>query len=211
VTDATCSVEGCARPVTARGMCKRCYYRALNKGEFQPNAPRTVCSVEDCGAKHYGRGLCRAHWKKQRRYGDPLFVTGRKKAGDPWPECSVDGCAAPAKSRGYCKQCYARWLKHGDPTAGGAPRPQGEVLSYNGVHRRLREIRGKASEYNCVDCGGQAAEWSFCHDAEMQLVDPHGLPYSPDLDDYQARCARCHWAYDRNRGSTPLHGESSVA
>ena len=47
-------------------------------------------------------------------------------------------------------------------------------------HGRIRQERGKASEYQCVDCDKQALDWSTVHDsAEM-------VP----------RCRSCHKKYD---------------
>ena len=32
------------------------------------------CSIEGCEGKHFGRSYCNKHYKKMKRYGDPLYV-----------------------------------------------------------------------------------------------------------------------------------------
>jgi hypothetical protein len=56
---------------------------------------------------------------------------------------------------------------------------------YRIIHRRKRRYDGKASEYECVDCGDPARDWSFEHDTD---------PWN--LDNYVPRCRRCHALYD---------------
>lgn len=38
------------------------------------------CSIHGCEKEHYGKGFCRAHYKRNRRHGDPL--AGRISTGD---------------------------------------------------------------------------------------------------------------------------------
>lgn len=77
-----------------------------------------LCPTPDCGKPVRAAGLCEAHYRKKRRYGDPLHRWRRPEYG----LCSVDGCtnsADPKKggSRGWCSKHYDRWHHHGDPTA----------------------------------------------------------------------------------------------
>ena len=58
---------------------------------------------------------------------------------------------------------------------------------YNIVHKELKKAFGSASEWDCVDCGGQAREWSWNRDRDPKLV-----------ASYDARCAKCHRIYDGN-------------
>jgi hypothetical protein len=41
---------------------------------------RGICSIEGCNRPHSARGLCKAHWKRWKKYGDPL-VTRRPGLG----------------------------------------------------------------------------------------------------------------------------------
>jgi hypothetical protein len=37
-----------------------------------PDLPKKECSVADCSRKLYAKGLCEMHWRRLRKYGDPL-------------------------------------------------------------------------------------------------------------------------------------------
>lgn len=39
---------------------------------MNPQQPKATCSVDGCVDAVFGRGWCNKHWKKWRRYGDPL-------------------------------------------------------------------------------------------------------------------------------------------
>ena len=75
-----------------------------------------LCAVPDCNRSRYGYGYCGAHYRRWKKYGDPL-KSGRALNGQR-PLCSVQGCERAACSRGWCKMHYSRWKKHGDPLAG---------------------------------------------------------------------------------------------
>jgi len=79
MTDRTCSVAGCTKPVNARGWCKGHYYRWSRYGDplgaappeaFQrPSRPKLPCTVEGCDRPHYGHGWCEPHYARWRRHG----------------------------------------------------------------------------------------------------------------------------------------------
>jgi hypothetical protein len=74
---------------------------------------------------------------------------------------------------------------------------KGDDISYRGAHSRIARNRGKADQYQCVDCDDQAVQWSFNRAAaEVVKVSPAGMPYSPNPADYEPRCCRCHLAVD---------------
>lgn len=75
-----CSVEGCRKPVLARGWCNMHYSRWRATGELGPAEAKylyrsgtRLCSIEGCdryvrgGSKH----MCKLHYERLRRYGDP--------------------------------------------------------------------------------------------------------------------------------------------
>lgn len=66
------------------------------------------------------------------------------------------------------------------------------AVGYRAVHWRLKQFRGPARDYLCVDCPGQAEEWSY--------VGPLENTYSTNPDDYQPRCRRCHRKLDIGPG-----------
>jgi hypothetical protein len=76
---------------------------------------------------------------------------------------------------------------------------QGAAVSYDGLHKRLRKERGPADAHDCIDCGRQAAHWSYDHSDPDERLGSDG-PYSVDLDRYDPRCSRCHILFDRRAG-----------
>src|SRR5215467_10630314 len=66
-------------------------------------------------------------------------------------------------------------------------------------HRRVVRHRGRARNYACADCGGQAREWATIHGRDGE---------SPD--DYRPLCNRCHFWYDgktlQRRGEQSSNG-----
>lgn len=156
-----------------------------------------LCAVEGCGRKSYCRGWCTMHYSRWLAHGDPLFVIRQVKK-----PCSVEGCDRLAHAHGFCIKHLARWEKHGDPlyVAPILGRPlKGEVLSIAGMHKRLSRVLGPASERVCVDCGGQAQEWSYDGadpDELHGVMGGYRMPYSLDMAHYQPRCVRCHRIFD---------------
>lgn len=63
---------------------------------------------------------------------------------------------------------------------------KGVDASKRGIHLWVEDKKGKATDHKCVDCGQQARDWSNSNHQ-----------YSRDLDDYQARCGKCHRLYDK--------------
>jgi hypothetical protein len=60
-----------------------------------------------------------------------------------------------------------------------------ERPSYDVWHNRVKKVRGPASDYCCIDCGGPAEDWSTA---------------DPSSNDawvrFQPRCRKCHRRYD---------------
>lgn len=89
----------------------------------------STCKLEGCGKPHQGLGYCDAHYRRFKKYGDPL---GAKPAFVP-SECSVAGCAKKAECKGMCKAHYYRMLRNGDPSGGRASK--GEPLEWLTRHK----------------------------------------------------------------------------
>lgn len=75
-----------------------------------------------------------------------------------------------------------------------SPRTYG-VPGYYAAHQRVRDERGTASEYPCVDCGRPAQEWTYVHHDPEEVRDHYGT-YSLNPDYYAPRCVRCHRRFD---------------
>ena len=113
-----CSVDGCERPVKARGWCAMHHQRWLKHGDPETRVKRgrpekhaRGCKVDGCEGKHAGKGYCKRHYNRWLRHGDPL---GGSPPRAPRKPCSVKGCDRPAKAKGWCARHHNRWLQHGD-------------------------------------------------------------------------------------------------
>lgn len=110
-----CKIDGCSKPIKARGWCAAHWARWRKTGT--PDASRPVkqlrkgCSVEGCGSKHASSGYCWAHLYRFKKYGDPL---GKKESRKP-TACSIDGCCSVSIARGFCSSHWQKWRKYGDP------------------------------------------------------------------------------------------------
>lgn len=75
-------------------------------------------------------------------------------------------------------------------------------MTYESVHRALREIIGPASGFACSSCGGPAQHWAlqYAGGEHEHLVSEEGRAYSESLCDYAPMCRACHarldWAED---------------
>lgn len=72
----------------------------------------------------------------------------------------------------------------------------GKAIGYRAAHHRVGAKRGPAWAETCVDCRGQAEEWSYDGLDLDEIESPEGLTYSLDPDRYAARCKPCHRAFD---------------
>jgi len=102
---------------------------------------------------------------------------------------------------GYCNTHYKRFSIHGDANMVGlSGRPlKADVPGWAAIHKRLMRKRGKAAEFECVDCGRQAIEWSYNNrDPHEVVAEDHGwvLAWSLDIDNYDPRCRSCHRLFD---------------
>lgn len=112
----TCTIEGCDKPLNARGWCKGHYRRwnlygdplgtPLPRPKPAPK-PKRPCEADGCDRPHYGNGLCEAHWARQRRHGGL-----DNKRGRPYAESVANFWARVVKS----DSC---WLWQGPPNSSG--------------------------------------------------------------------------------------------
>ena len=71
---------------------------------------------------------------------------------------------------------------------------------YTGAHQRVRWLWGPARQYECVACGGRAAEWAYDGTDPTHLLG-QGIwqtsYYSRYPEFYMPMCIRCHRTKDR--------------
>lgn len=169
------------------------------------NATQPPCSADNCDRPCWSRGLCRKHYDHAKNSGALHRYPKRRLPRQP---CALPECHAPRASYGLCSTHLGRVLRHGDPdvclSGPGAENHnwRGDEAGYTAMHDRLRRARGHARDHGCVDCGGQAAEWSYSGNAINELYEtmPSGarFAYSSDQSDYEPRCVRCHRVHDGN-------------
>lgn len=114
--------------------------------------------------------------------------------------CRVEGCPSLVHGRGLCGAHIRRERLYGDPLRLCIDPPlrrgeehwywKGEQVGYGAALARLRNARGKASDYPCRDCSAPAFRWVLVGQATRE--DSRGRTYSLDHDDYAPLCARCH-------------------
>ena len=171
----------------------------------------STCSIDGCGRGHLAHGLCSMHYARLRRLGE-AGSAGSMRAGGAGDPCKVDGCSRDYLAIGFCKLHYQRWAKWGDPMKDdtesrhgeGHPLWVGDSASYHTAHRRIFYKRGSTAGHECVDCGEEAAEWSYDHNDphEKQGLCTRGiqvLTYSPDPYHYSPRCRPCHRKFDSSQ------------
>lgn len=163
----TCKIEGCEKPVHGRDLCGTHYKRLRVHGDTETvlqGGPQRMesatCSVPDCEKPSIARELCATHYARWSKHGDPLHggpvrVIGRGT-------CTVEGCGEPHIARGYCRKHYATWQRHGDPS--GEPAPDGReerwlkqrdgILRRNyGITQEEYEQMAEAQHGRCKLCG----------------------------------------------------------
>lgn len=79
-----CSIDGCDRPVVARGWCQKHYYRWQRNGHMdivRKTYNGAICDVEGCDQKAVGHGYCSTHYGRWKRHGDPLVTKSKFPGG----------------------------------------------------------------------------------------------------------------------------------
>jgi hypothetical protein len=112
MSERTCSIAGCNRPLRARGWCATHHqrWRVTGTTDDPKRWPKT-CTFPECDNPHNSQGLCYSH-KKQRLQGESLRPLA-KKCKKP---CRIDGCDEWSANAGLCGRHHRRLQRYGDPT-----------------------------------------------------------------------------------------------
>jgi hypothetical protein len=102
-------------------------------------------------------------------------------------------------TRDLCPRDYKRWLLYGDPTHVEPPRgnSKGDDVGYKGMHDRVRQLYGDATENPCRQCGKRADQWAYDHADPDERQDRKQHSYSIDPAHYLPLCHSCHRKLDR--------------
>ena len=73
-----------------------------------------ICNVEGCNRLVNAKGYCDKHYKRFKKYGDPLIVKLEINHNRD-PICTIEGCNNPHEAKGYCRKHYVRFKKSGNP------------------------------------------------------------------------------------------------
>lgn len=151
-----------------------------------------MCTFTNCNNKDAAKGLCSKHYMRLYR-----------ASGGTCQECD-----RTIYCRGLCESHYKTLLRLENPEYDTAQRDidtSNKSLrnpEYKKAHDNVRRIRGRASNYSCVDCGGTAREWSLSNETDLYgIEDKKTYPYSLNIEDYEPRCSKCHGIYDKSTDS----------
>lgn len=176
MSNRTCSLSECDKPVKRAGYCYGHYMKNWRYGTPTPeHAPGwadirgqrfgTVVVVERDGS----RWLCRCDCGRERL-----------------------ASAGELNRTGEATTCGDRTTHRRRDDAG-----------YGAAHERVRHDRGLVQAHDCIDCGHPAQHWSYNHDDPDERL-AYGLSvrpvaYSLKPEHYAPRCVSCHKRYDLNR------------
>lgn len=157
MTERTCTADGCDRPVLARAMCGMHYQRWLKVNGPQPR-PKVPCSIDGCDRTGGTRGLCKPHYQQWwRREGAtttcslcdaPVFSLGwcrkhyrrNRRWGDPLRGDMPQGLSDRERVEWYTNKTDTCWLWTGtvaNTGYGHIYRKGGPVV---GAHRLSYEV-----------------------------------------------------------------------
>ena len=131
------------------------------------------------------RKFCSTKCQNDYRRGKTVYNSGQFKKGDKAIKPFKKGHTPWNKNTKGVMKANSGSFSKGNIENEKHPRWKGGITPPNKkVHTWVVEHKGKASNYKCK-CGKQALDWSNKnHD------------YKKNLDDYVAKCRKCHIRYD---------------
>lgn len=154
--------------------------------------------------------MCEAHYFRLYRTGSVGSKEVHLKRA-PGTSCAAPGCEAIPPRAALCSKHAARKRRHGDFETVNKPDPRfgtdnsqwrGDAATYQNVHQRMKNRKGRAADYPCHNgCGSQAHEWAYDHqdpDEKICLTgEATGCLYSLKPEHYVPMCRSCHRTLDR--------------
>lgn len=208
-----CSVDGCERKTSSRGMCDMHYRRVratgspfrlcVTCGASMDGKPRkaiycddacAVCSVDGCKKKAHSKLMCHMHEMRFRQHGTPYRKC--ETCGDEMPEDFglAKYCGAMCRPRCKVDRCEEPYRS----TDGYCGRHKA-LVRRNGKPEGKHEWVPKSEEYTCLVCGTSFVEAEgrrkCCSNNCQQLYSTYkGNVPSLDFD-----CVLCGKHFKRNR------------
>lgn len=101
----TCTIDGCDKPLLARGWCSAHWTRWKRHGDpLGGGAKRSPalaeCTIEDCGKTPLARGLCVKHWRADMANTDPDWHRAILARRREW-HAENPGAVAATRRRSY--------------------------------------------------------------------------------------------------------------
>lgn len=147
---------------------------------------------------------CEGHYYQKRR-GKTFSPLRKTRFHEKVAPCAVDGCDLEAVShyKPLCPKHSMRVTRHGDVNAlnfhitRGPENPNwaGVDAGYSALHQRVRNAKGHASDFDCVECGKPAKHWAYDHQDPEEVWSTTGS-YSFDIEHYISMCVSCHKIMD---------------
>lgn len=176
MTDHTCSLTECEKPVKRSGFC---YGHYMKNWRYGTPTPSFAPSWDDLRGQRFGT----------------LVV--QERVAHQW-RCACDCGRERLVSAGDLNRC-------GESSSCGdrAVHRRLDNAGYSAAHQRCRTDRGRVQRHACVDCGRQAQHWSYNHDDPDERIasglSAHPVTYSLDPQHYSPRCVPCHKRFDLGR------------
>src|SRR5690625_2064670 len=149
MTDSTCSVENCPKPLKRMSLCYGHYMKQWRYGTPTPKFPPRW---EDIRGKRYGT------------------LTVRERQGRKWL-CDCDCGETATRSAGELN-------RSGNASICGVEGRHLTAQNYSAAHRRVVNLHGPASDHRCHDCEAPAYHWSYDH-LDPDEGHEHGLSANP--------------------------------
>jgi hypothetical protein len=145
-----CSVEGCVRPLKARGLCgahyesvrlsrERALRVAAREFKFRALGGEPHCSETNCARAVRARGLCARHYQRHKKAGTLPPLVGRPARRFL---CAEGECGRPVYGRGLCLMHWSR-ARRLDPKVRAAENTKHQRSYWRNRDRRLESLRSR--------------------------------------------------------------------